>query len=174
MGLRQSKHLPDDVTDGSSPYEDPRHHQQPGRKASSISILVRGREVSAERLRRHIVRHLGYSTLSLAMRGLEEVPLELWEVRELQKLNLSLNCLSALPPGLGRLQSLVVLNLSGNELSSLPAELSLLRNLRVLFAYRNQLSEVRVLANQTDDSLFCSFCTFALLCLSNTNSLLIK
>lgn len=173
MGLRQSKHLPDDVTDGSSPYEDSRHRQQAGRKASSISILVRGREgggggpVSSERLRRHIVRHLGFSTLSLAMRGLEEVPVELWEVRELQKLNLSLNCLSALPPGLGRLQSLVVLNLSGNELANLPAELGLLRNLRVLFAYRNQLSEVRrgkVLVNQTRASLYfyVSFCALVI------------
>ena len=76
MGPRHSKRLTDDA---STPSEDLRHHV--GRKASSTSISGRREEgqVSAERIRRHAVRHLGYSTLSLSMHGLEDVPVELWE-----------------------------------------------------------------------------------------------
>lgn len=45
----------------------------------------------------------------------QEVPEELWEVQELQKLNLSLNSLKVLQPGLAMLSNLVVLNLWGNQ-----------------------------------------------------------
>ncbi|CAM4586041.1 unnamed protein product [Leuciscus chuanchicus] len=97
---------------------------------------------SVDRIRKHAIRHLGYSTLSLAMRGLEEMPEELWELQELQKLNISLNALSLVPSGLGNLENLVVLNLWGNELVELPPEIGRLGNLRVLFAHRNRLNEV--------------------------------
>eukprot|EP00064_Thunnus_orientalis_P001024 superscaffoldBa00000062_g1025 len=97
---------------------------------------------AAERIRRHATVHFGYSTLSLAMRGLGETPAELWELREVQKLNLSMNCLCSLPPTLSALDNLVILNLWGNNLSSLPPEIGLLKKLRVLFACRNRLSEV--------------------------------
>ncbi|KAI4878533.1 hypothetical protein NFI96_010439 [Prochilodus magdalenae] len=97
---------------------------------------------SADRIRKHATTHFGFSTLSLAMRGLDEAPADLWELRELEKLNLSLNFLCVLPSGLGALENLVVLNIWGNELVSLPPEIGLLQNLRVLFAYRNRLSEV--------------------------------
>lgn len=46
---------------------------------------------------------------------MQEVPEELWEVQELQKLNLSLNSLKVLQPGLAMLSNLVVLNLWGNQ-----------------------------------------------------------
>lgn len=46
---------------------------------------------------------------------MQEVPVELWELQELQKLNLSLNSLKVLQPGLALLSNLVVLNLWGNQ-----------------------------------------------------------
>lgn len=49
---------------------------------------------------------------------LQEVPDELWELLELEKLNLSLNSLKVLPPQLALLSNLVVLNLWGNQVSS--------------------------------------------------------
>ncbi|XP_026148570.1 leucine-rich repeat-containing protein 30-like isoform X1 [Mastacembelus armatus] len=97
---------------------------------------------STDRIRRFAVRQFGYSVLSLARRGMKEVPDELWELLELQKLNLSLNRLKVVPPQLALLSNLVVLNLWGNQLSSLPAEIGHLTRLRVLFAYRNKLTEV--------------------------------
>lgn len=45
----------------------------------------------------------------------QEVPDELWELLELEKLNLSLNNLKFLPPQLALLSNLVVLNLWGNQ-----------------------------------------------------------
>nr|XP_054590890.1 leucine-rich repeat-containing protein 30-like [Nothobranchius furzeri] len=72
----------------------------------------------------------------------DEVPEDMWELLELEKLNLSLNSLKVLPPHLGQLTNLVVPNLWGNQLSSWPAEIGHLRRLRVLFVYRNKLTEV--------------------------------
>lgn len=96
---------------------------------------------SADRIRKIIVTQSGFNSLSLARRGLkvggrggegcgllthqllcvcmcmcvQEVPVELWELQELQKLNLSLNSLKVLQPGLALLSNLVVLNLWGNQ-----------------------------------------------------------
>ena len=47
----------------------------------------------------------------------QEVPHELWELMELEKLNLSLNSLKHLPPQLAMLSNLVVLNLWGNQVN---------------------------------------------------------
>ncbi|CAL8320951.1 unnamed protein product [Arctogadus glacialis] len=101
-----------------------------------------GLSSAAERFRKQTTVRFGYCTLSLAMRGLDDPPMELWELRELEKLNLSINCLRSLPPALGGMDNLVVLNLWGNNLASLPPEIGQLKKLRVLFAYRNCLSEV--------------------------------
>lgn len=49
---------------------------------------------------------------------LQEVPDELWELLELEKLNLSLNNLKVLPPQLALLSNLEVLNLWGNQVTS--------------------------------------------------------
>ncbi|XP_034721502.1 leucine-rich repeat-containing protein 30-like [Etheostoma cragini] len=77
-----------------------------------------GREeslTSADRIRRFTVRNLGFNVLSLARRGLKDVPGELMELTELQKLNLSLNSLKLLPPQIALLCNLEVLNLWGNQ-----------------------------------------------------------
>ncbi|KAK5606165.1 hypothetical protein CRENBAI_026060 [Crenichthys baileyi] len=77
-----------------------------------------GREdslTSADRIRRFTARQSGYNVLSLARRGLKDIPGELWELLELEKLNLSLNSLKVLPPQLALLSNLVVLNLWGNQ-----------------------------------------------------------
>ncbi|KAA0705115.1 hypothetical protein E1301_Tti022224 [Triplophysa tibetana] len=97
---------------------------------------------TVERIRKHTVTHFGFRVLILARRGMLELPEELWELTELQKLNLSLNLLRSIPSSLAVLQNLVVLNLWGNQLTSLPPEVGRLRNLKVLFAYRNRLSDV--------------------------------
>uniref|UniRef100_A0A8C7YQ04 Uncharacterized protein n=1 Tax=Oryzias sinensis TaxID=183150 RepID=A0A8C7YQ04_9TELE len=97
---------------------------------------------SSEKVKRFIVKQFGYNVLSLARRGLKEMPDELWELLELEKLNLSLNNLKTVPPQLALLSNLVVLNLWGNQLSSLPPEIGQLSRLRVLFIYRNNLTEV--------------------------------
>lgn len=49
---------------------------------------------------------------------LQDVPDELWELLELEKLNLSLNSLKVLPPQLALLSNLVVLNLWGNQVNT--------------------------------------------------------
>ncbi|XP_023253473.1 leucine-rich repeat-containing protein 30-like, partial [Seriola lalandi dorsalis] len=83
-----------------------------------------GREdslTSADRIRRFTVKQFGYKVLSLARRGLKDVPDELWELLELEKLNLSLNSLKVLPPQLSLLSNLVVLNLWGNQVNTCPS-----------------------------------------------------
>lgn len=49
---------------------------------------------------------------------MQEMPDELWELLELEKLNLSLNNLKTVPPQLALLSNLVVLNLWGNQVRS--------------------------------------------------------
>ncbi|XP_068160309.1 leucine-rich repeat-containing protein 30a isoform X2 [Antennarius striatus] len=112
-----------------------------------------GREdslTSTDRIRRFASKQFGFSVLSLARRGLTEVPDELWEMPELEKLNLSLNSLKVLPAPLALLSNLVVLNLWGNQvlslannqLSSLPPSLSGLTKLRKLNLSHNLIAHI--------------------------------
>lgn len=66
-----------------------------------------------------VVFRLNFSLLCGFLFSLQEVPEELWELLELEKLNLSLNGLKVLPSQLAHLSNLVVLNLWGNQVNRL-------------------------------------------------------
>ncbi|KAK7944346.1 hypothetical protein WMY93_000074 [Mugilogobius chulae] len=76
--------------------------------------------------------------------GSGRTPAELWELRELQKLNLSMNCLCALPPTLGALDNLKlrVLFACRNRLSEVPEELGSCTCLEVLSLANNQITSL--------------------------------
>lgn len=61
---------------------------------------------------------MNFSLLCGLLFPLQEVPEELWELLEVEKLNLSLNALKVLPSQLACLSNLVVLNLWGNQVST--------------------------------------------------------
>ena len=70
------------------------------------------------------------------------LPLELFQLINLQYLNLSCNQLSSLPPEIGNLSNLTELNLCYNQLSSLPLEIGNLNNLTKLSLWYNEISSL--------------------------------
>src|SRR5688572_15634064 len=69
--------------------------------------------------------------LDLSELGLTELPLELWQLSNLQMLYLWGNQLTSVPPEIGRLSNLQELSLSYNQLTSVPSEIWQLSNLQL-------------------------------------------
>jgi len=84
----------------------------------------------------------GSSALRLKGLGLEELPAELFALREVVMLNLSGNRLSALPPELGAMTQLESLDLRDNELKALPKELGALTALEDLYVDEDKVTWV--------------------------------
>jgi len=80
--------------------------------------------------------------LDLSGEGLTELPPELGQLTQLQRLILSNNQLTQLPPELGQLTQLQELFLYNNQLTQLPPELGQLTQLRELYLYGNQLTQL--------------------------------
>lgn len=78
--------------------------------------------------------------LSLADRGLTELPPQVLEMENLEELILYGNRLSTLPPGLSRLQNLRKLDLTRNRFAKLPAVVTELRDLEELQLFGNRLT----------------------------------
>jgi internalin A len=83
-----------------------------------------------------LLRPEGDPNLSLA------IPMELFELEQLEILNLANNGLSALPAEIGQLQNLKELILEVNQLSTLPAEFFHLTHLEKVNLDNNRLSVV--------------------------------
>jgi Leucine-rich repeat (LRR) protein len=73
---------------------------------------------------------------------LTELPPEIGNLNNLQRLWLDSNQLSSLPPEIGNLTNLQTLYLQENQLSSLPSEIGNLTNLQTLYLQENQLSSL--------------------------------
>lgn len=86
--------------------------------------------------------------LDLPNKNLNELPKEIGQLANLEKLSLATNNLSALPKEIGLLSKLEILELGENNLSSLPIEIGLLSNLRVLRLSVNQLSTLPIEISQ--------------------------
>ncbi len=78
--------------------------------------------------------------LSLADRGLTELPPEVLELKNLEELILYGNRLSTLPPGLSRLRNLRKLDLTRNRFTDLPPVVTELRHLEELQLFGNRLT----------------------------------
>ncbi|MGB5915648.1 MAG: leucine-rich repeat domain-containing protein, partial [Phormidesmis sp.] len=89
----------------------------------------------------------GVTELDLSGNELKELPAEIGQLTQLEKLTLGKfdeqtfqsvgNQLSSLPAEIGQLQNLSQLYLSHNQLSSLPAEIGQLQNLSQLYLSHN-------------------------------------
>lgn len=77
--------------------------------------------------------------LDLSMLDIEELPRELFSLRNLKKLNLAFNHLKELPKAICALTELEILNLNDNELSELPNSIGGLTSLRGLYLSDNQI-----------------------------------
>lgn len=80
--------------------------------------------------------------LVLRKKKLKEIPVEIYQFKNLQYLDLGKNNIKVLPPAIGDLQSLQVLILSKNKIEVLPKEISALKNLRVLNVNQNELTSI--------------------------------
>jgi Leucine-rich repeat (LRR) protein len=80
--------------------------------------------------------------LGLYQMGLTEVPKEVWQLQQLQKLYLSNNRLTKLPKEIGLLRQLGQLSLNGNQLTDLPKEIGQLQKLQFLYLFRNSLTNL--------------------------------
>jgi Leucine-rich repeat (LRR) protein len=77
--------------------------------------------------------------LSLANRGITELPSEIYRLMHLQKLDLSYNSISKLPDEFCRLTNLRSIYLNHNELECLPEKIGNLKNLQILDLSSNLL-----------------------------------
>lgn len=80
--------------------------------------------------------------LSLAKMKLKEVPMEVFELENLEELDLSRNHLRDIPPQIRNLKKLRVLDISRNKIETLPSEIGYLKNLERLEAGRNELFSI--------------------------------
>lgn len=80
--------------------------------------------------------------LSLAKTRLKDIPLEVFELENLEELDLSRNQIREIPPQIRNLKKLRVLDISRNKLESLPSEIGYLKNLERLEAGRNNLFSI--------------------------------
>jgi len=70
---------------------------------------------------------------------LEEIPKNLFKLKNLKELNMEFNKISSISPLIQELTELEILNLRNNYIKELPDELYTLKKLRVLNLYRNQI-----------------------------------
>eukprot|EP01034_Spumella_vulgaris_P013043 gene13043-16634_t len=80
--------------------------------------------------------------LSLAKMKLKEIPMEVFELENLEELDLSRNQIRDIPPQIRNLKKLRVLDISRNKLETLPNEMGYLKNLQKLDAGRNELFSI--------------------------------
>ena len=80
--------------------------------------------------------------LALNSLGLRDLPAEIAQLQNLQKLYLRDNQLTTLPAEIAQLQNLQKLDLSSNQLTRLLAEIAQLQNLQSLYLRNNQLTRL--------------------------------
>lgn len=89
--------------------------------------------------------------LNLSLKDINTMPVEVFEMKNLQVLDISNNYLSALPAEIKNLKELKVLMLYGNNIFELPLEISRLKFLKEIYLDYNiwcyRLDEVRTLTN---------------------------
>lgn len=78
--------------------------------------------------------------LDLTGNQLSSLPTDIWRLKSLQSLSLDSNQLTALPAGIGKLKSLQSLSLDHNQLAELPVEVCQLSSLQRLSLDHNQLA----------------------------------
>jgi Leucine-rich repeat (LRR) protein len=97
-------------------------------------------EIALQRI--EVARVNEATSLYLGFMGLTELPPEIGNLTNLQRLNIFNNQLSRLPPEIGSLTNLQSLDVSGNRLSILPSQIGNLSNLQFLDIGHNQLSDL--------------------------------
>ena len=78
------------------------------------------------------------------MKKLEEFPIEVCELEELNQLVLKNNKIAVVPPEIKNLQNLKILNLANNQLEHLPSEMGELKSLKSLNIKGNQIPQSEI------------------------------
>jgi len=121
------------------------NHTYIGTEHLLIGLLREGEGVAAgvlESLGVTLDQVLAGTVLDLNGNQLTELPPELWNLTNLDRLNLNGSQLTALPPEIGNLTQLAALDLTGNQLTELPLEIRNLTQLTRLILTGNQLTEL--------------------------------
>ena len=121
------------------------NHTYIGTEHLLIGLLREGEGVAAgvlESLGVTLDQVLAGTVLVLNVNRLTELPPELWNLTNLDRLNLNGYQLTALPPEIGNLTQLAALDLTGNQLTELPLEIRNLTQLTRLGLRGNQLTEL--------------------------------
>lgn len=77
--------------------------------------------------------------------NMTEIPMQVFQYKQLKYLNLSLNGLDSLPKEIGQLKNLIYLDLSLNNLAVLPKEMAKLKKLKVLDLRRTGIPDAEIL-----------------------------
>jgi len=82
--------------------------------------------------------------LSLRNRGYTAIPVEIFQMKNLETLDLALNEIKNIPDDIGKLKKLKYLSLSYNLLTDIPEGIGELKNLEILFFLDNELTKFPV------------------------------
>lgn len=86
------------------------------------------------------VEKIGGSRLNITGEGLDEIPLEITQLKNLEYLYLGNNRITEIPLEITNLRKLSWIDLSNNQLSSVPNDISKLKNLEYLYLKGNNLA----------------------------------
>ncbi len=82
------------------------------------------------------------TSLSLVNKGIRNIPVEIFNLHNLESLNLKTNKIINIPTEISKLQKLKILDLSGNDIEVIPNTLYLLQGLECLDLKNNKISDI--------------------------------
>ncbi|GAC1350076.1 MAG: hypothetical protein NVSMB27_29160 [Ktedonobacteraceae bacterium] len=114
----------------------------PSNDREILKILIKKIGVTLDEGRARYESNHRLIYLNLSNMGLSHLPVEIWELTNLEWLSLENNQLSSVSKEIGELTKLEMLSLENNQLSRIPLEIGKLANLQRLYLQNNQLSRI--------------------------------
>ncbi len=93
----------------------------------------------------------GWSGLDLSRKGIEKIPPEIAQLKNLTTLFLDRNQITAIPDAITQLANLTSLSLSNNQITAIPDAIAQLENLTELYLHSNQITAIPDVIEQLEN-----------------------